>query len=120
MIEVINLKDKFSQIHEHWSPRIAAELNDSYVKLAKLQGEFVWHRHEEEEELFLVVQGRLRILLRDGELILEPGELAVIPKNVEHKPVAEEEVQVLLIEPKSTRNTGNLENERTKPAEWLP
>lgn len=120
MIEKINLADKFAQIGELWSPRIAAELNDSHVKLAKLHGEFVWHHHEAEDELFLVVSGRLRILLRDGELRLEPGELVVIPKGVEHKPVADEEVQVLLIEPKGTRNTGNLENERTRSPEWLP
>lgn len=118
-MKVINLAEKFSGFAEQWSPRIVAELNDSYVKLAKLQGEFVWHHHENEDELFLVVKGQLRIKLRDGELLLREGELAVIPRGVEHCPVAEEEVQVLLLEPKSTLNTGNVHNERTVQAGWI-
>jgi len=113
---VVNLEDKFRQITEYWQPRIAGELNDSYVKLAKLKGEFVWHLHENEDELFLVAQGRLCIKLRDGDLWLEAGELVIIPKGIEHCPVAEEEVQVLLLEPKSTLNTGNVRNERTVEA----
>ncbi len=118
-MKVVNLEDKFTQITECWQPRIAGELNDSYVKLAKLKGEFVWHYHEEEDELFLVVKGRLCIKLRDGDLWLEAGEFVIIPKGVEHCPVAEEEAHVLLLEPKSTLNTGNVVNERTVEAGWI-
>jgi len=119
MIEVINLHDKFSMFQEHWHPRIVGELNDSYVKLAKLKGEFVWHQHAAEDELFLVVKGKLTIQLRDRALEINPGEMVVIPRGVEHLPVADEEVEVLLLEPKSTRNTGDVENERTVDAEWI-
>jgi mannose-6-phosphate isomerase-like protein (cupin superfamily) len=119
MMDVVNIAQKFSLFQEYWSPRIAAELNDSYIKLARLKGEFVWHHHENEDELFLVVKGRLRIKLRTGDLWLDEGEFVVIPKGVEHCPVAEEEAQVLLLEPKSTVNTGNIENERTVPAQWI-
>lgn len=119
IMKVVNLEDKFTQITECWQPRIAGELNDSYVKLAKLKGEFVWHYHEEEDELFLVVKGRLCIKLRDGDLWLEAGEFVIIPKGVEHCPVAEEEAHVLLLEPKSTLNTGNVVNERTVEAGWI-
>lgn len=119
MMDVVNIAEKFRQIPEYWSPRIAGELNDSYIKLAKLKGEFVWHLHENEDELFLVVKGRLLIKLRERDLYLEEGEFAVIPKGVEHCPVADEEVQVLLLEPKSTLNTGNVKNERTKDAQWI-
>lgn len=108
-----NLAEKFDLFQDYWSPKIAGELNDSYVKLAKLKGEFVWHQHADEDELFLVVQGRLVIKLRDGEIVLEPGEFAIIPRGVEHLPVAEEEVHVLLLEPKTTVNTGNVKSERT-------
>jgi mannose-6-phosphate isomerase-like protein (cupin superfamily) len=118
-IEKVNLAQKFSRFQEPWSPRIVAEMNDSFVKLVKLHGEFVWHHHEAEDELFLVVQGELIIQLRDQDLHLSPGELVVIPKGVEHKPVAECEVQVLLLEPKSTLNTGNVHNERTVDAQWV-
>ncbi len=119
-MEKVNLLEKFGRFHEQWSPKIAAELNDSYVKLARLQGEFVWHQHEHEDELFLVVKGRLVIRLRDGEITLEEGELVVIPRGVEHMPVAEEEVWVMLLEPKTTRNTGNVTNERTvEQNEWI-
>ncbi len=119
-MEKVNLLEKFGRFHEQWSPKIAAELNDSYLKLARLQGEFVWHQHEMEDELFLVVKGRLVIRLRDGEITLEEGELVVIPRGVDHLPVAEEEVLVLLLEPKTTRNTGNVENERTVHGnEWI-
>jgi mannose-6-phosphate isomerase-like protein (cupin superfamily) len=113
VIQKVNLREKFGLFHDHWSPKIAGELNDSYVKLVKLQGEFVWHHHENEDELFLVVQGKLTIKLRDGAIELEPGEFVIIPKGVEHLPVAEDEVHVLLLEPKSTLNTGNVRNERT-------
>ena len=118
-IKVVDLGDKFQRFSEHWHPRIVAELNDSYVKLAKLKGEFVWHQHEREDELFMVVSGRLVIKLRDRDLTLEPGQLVVIPKGAEHMPVAAEEVQVLLLEPKTTVNTGNVESQRTVQAEWL-
>lgn len=113
LVEVVNLEDKFSRFADYWSPKIAGEVNDAYVKLAKLKGEFLWHKHDNEDELFFVVQGQLRIRLRDGELVLNEGEFAVIPKGVEHQPVAQDEVQVLFIEPKSTLNTGNVINERT-------
>lgn len=116
---VVNLQEKFDRITEFWSPRIAAELNDSYLKLAKLQGEFVWHHQASEDELFLVVRGSLRIELRDGNLTLNEGELVVIPHGVEHRPVAEEEVWVMLLEPRTTLNTGTQVSVRTKPAQWI-
>ena len=119
-MEKVNLADKFSLFQDYWRPRIVGELNDSYLKLVKLKGEFVWHRHEAEDELFLVVKGRLLIRLRDRDIWLEAGEFVVIPKGVEHLPVAEDEVQVLLLEPKSTLNTGNVQNERTvSDLEWI-
>jgi mannose-6-phosphate isomerase-like protein (cupin superfamily) len=118
-MDIVNIAGKFSLFQEYWSPRIAAELNDSYIKLARLKGEFIWHHHENEDELFLVVKGRLLIKLRTGDLWLDEGEFVVIPKGVEHCPVAEEEVQVLLLEPKSTLNTGNIENERTVESQWI-
>ena len=119
MPDVINLTDKFNLFQEPWRPKIVGELNDSYVKLAKLKGEFVWHHHDNEDELFLVVKGTLVIKLRDRDLTIHEGEFVIIPKGVEHLPVAEEEVHVLLLEPKSTSNTGNLQNERTIEAEWI-
>ena len=112
-METVNLANKFSLFQEYWSPKIVGELNDSHVKLAKLKGEFVWHHHDEEDELFLVVKGRLLIKLRDRDIWLDEGEFTIIPKGVEHLPIAEEEVHVLLLEPKSTLNTGNVQNERT-------
>ena len=118
-MDVLNLSQKFNLFHEHWSPRIVGELNDSYVKLAKLKGEFVWHKHENEDELFLVVKGQLQIKLRDRDLFIQEGELVIIPKGVEHCPVAAEEVQVMLLEPKSTLNTGDQQNERTVAAKWI-
>lgn len=111
-IRTVNLAEKFSRFSDLWSPKIAADLNDSYVKLAKFKGDFVWHDHPEEDELFLVVKGRLRIDLRGGAVEVGPGEFVVIPKGVEHRPVAEEEVHAVLIEPKTTVNTGNVEDER--------
>jgi mannose-6-phosphate isomerase-like protein (cupin superfamily) len=114
-MEKVNLNQKFNLFHDYWSPKIAGELNDSYVKLAKLKGEFVWHHHETEDELFLVVKGKLLIKLRDRDIWLQEGEFVIIPKGVEHLPIAEEEAHVLLLEPKSTLNTGNLQNERTVP-----
>ena len=116
---VVNFSQKFNLFQEQWSPRIAGELNDSYVKLVKLKGEFVWHQHENEDELFLVVKGLLQIKLRDRDLWIKEGEFVIIPKGVEHCPVAAEEVQVMLLEPKSTRNTGDQQNERTVEAKWI-
>jgi mannose-6-phosphate isomerase-like protein (cupin superfamily) len=116
MIEKVILAQKFDRFDDYWSPRIAGELNDSYVKLVKLKGEFVWHQHEQEDELFLVVKGHLTIKLRDQDIELDPGELAIVPRGVEHLPVAAEEVHALLLEPKSTLNTGNVQNERTVAA----
>lgn len=109
----INLAKKLGSFSEHWSPRIVGELNGQHVKLAKLQGEFVWHHHADEDELFLVLQGRLALHFRDQVVDLEAGEFCIVPRGVEHKPVAAEECQVLLFEPVSTLNTGNLRNERT-------
>ena len=113
MVEKVNLADKLSLFDEAWSPKIVDELNDAYVKVVKFEGEFVWHHHDDEDELFLVVSGRLRMQFRDGDVVLEPGELIVVPRGVEHCPLAEGETQVVLIEPRSTLNTGNVRNERT-------
>jgi mannose-6-phosphate isomerase-like protein (cupin superfamily) len=112
-MEKVNIAQKFALFSDHWSPKIAGEVNDSYVKLVKLKGEFVWHHHEHEDELFLVVKGRLLLRFRDRDVWLDEGEFIIVPKGVEHLPVAEEEVHVILLEPKSTLNTGNIENERT-------
>jgi len=115
----VNLAEKFNLFQEYWRPKIVGELNDACVKLVKLKGEFIWHQHENEDELFLVVKGRLVIKLRDGEIVLTEGEFAILPHGVEHCPVAEDEVQVILLEPKTTLNTGNVRNERTVDAEWI-
>ena len=109
----VNLAEKFGLFADRWSPRIVGEVNDSAVKLVKLKGEFLWHHHEKEDELFLVVRGRLTIRFRDGDVLLEENELLIVPKGVEHMPLAHEEAWVLLFEPKTTLNTGNVENERT-------
>ena len=119
MIQVINLNEKFNLFSEHWSPKIVGELNDSHVKLVKVQGEFVWHHHDNEDELFFVVKGTLTIKLRNKDLIIREGEFVVIPRGEEHLPVADEEVWVMLLEPKTTSNTGNIENERTVETEWI-
>ncbi|MGK5507082.1 MULTISPECIES: cupin domain-containing protein [Brevibacillus] len=113
MMEKVNVAEKFSLFHEYWSPKIAGEINDSYVKLVKLKGEFVWHQHENEDEMFLVVKGKLLIKFRDKDVWLNEGEFLIVPKGVEHMPVAEEEVHVLLLEPKTTLNTGDQVNEKT-------
>lgn len=113
MIEKVSLQEKFALFSDHWSPKIAGEVNDAYVKLVKLRGEFVWHKHDDEDEMFLVVRGRLKIKLRDGEIDLAEGEFVVIPRGVEHLPAAEEEAHVLLFEPKSVLNTGDAGGERT-------
>jgi mannose-6-phosphate isomerase-like protein (cupin superfamily) len=115
-VDKANLAQKFSLFSEHWSPKIVGEVNDSYVKLVKVKGEFTWHSHENEDELFLVVKGRLTIRLRDGDVTISEGEFFIVPKGVEHLPIAEEEAHILLLEPKSTLNTGNLTNDRTVAA----
>src|SRR6266478_4648268 len=112
-IEKVSLIEKLNSIRDYWSPKIVGELNDSFVKLVKLKGEFVWHHHETEDELFLVVKGSLLMKLRDRDVRIEQGEFIIIPRGVEHLPVAEDEVHVLLLEPQSTLNTGNIVNERT-------
>lgn len=112
-MQKVNIKEKLSKFSEHWSPKIVGEINDSYVKIVKLQGEFVWHKHEDEDEMFLVIKGTLTIKLRTEDITLEEGEFFIIPKGIEHMPVAKNEVHVLLFEPKTTLNTGNVNNERT-------
>jgi mannose-6-phosphate isomerase-like protein (cupin superfamily) len=112
-MEKVNLRDKLALFADHWNPRVAGELNGQQVKLVKFSGPFVWHHHDTEDELFLVVKGRFRMELRDGDVWLDEGEFLIVPHGVEHRPVAEEEVHVLLFEPATTLNTGNVENERT-------
>ena len=112
-MQKVNLAEKFSRIHEFWKPYIAAELNGQLVKLDKLKGEFLWHNHEKEDEMFLVVKGRFRIEFREKTVWLEEGEFIVVPRGVEHRPVADEEAWIVLFEPASTLNTGNVVNERT-------
>jgi mannose-6-phosphate isomerase-like protein (cupin superfamily) len=112
-MEKVNLAQKFGLFDDLWSPKIVAELNGQAVKLAKLQGEFIWHHHDVEDELFLVVKGRLLVQFRDRDVLLEEGDLIVVPAGVEHRPVAEEEAHVLLFEPQTTLNTGNVQDERT-------
>ena len=112
-IEKVNLVDKLKRFNDHWSPKIVGEVNDSAVKLVKLQGEFVWHHHDVEDEMFFVIKGRLLMKLRDQDLWLDEGEFVIIPHGIEHMPVAPEEVHIMLFEPKTTLNTGNIQNERT-------
>jgi mannose-6-phosphate isomerase-like protein (cupin superfamily) len=112
-MEKVNIAQKFAHIREYWKPYIAAELNGQLVKLDKLKGEFVWHHHENEDEMFLVVKGRFRMDFRDRQVWLEEGEFIVVPRGVEHRPVAEDEAWIMLFEPASTLNTGNVENEMT-------
>jgi len=119
-MEKINLKEKFSLINEQWSPKIVAELNDSYVKIAKIQGEFTWHKHDKEDEMFFLSEGSMEIHFRDRVIALEPGEIIVVPKGVEHKPVCKDEAKIMMIEKKSTINTGDVINEKTKKdIEWI-
>jgi len=110
----VNVAEKLEAIGDYWNPRVVGELNGQQVKLVKMKGEFVWHRHENEDEMFLVVKGRLRMEFRDKHVSVERGEFIVVPRGVEHRPVAEEETHVLLFEPASTLNTGNVRNERTR------
>jgi mannose-6-phosphate isomerase-like protein (cupin superfamily) len=112
-IEKVNLSEKLKVFSDLWSPKIVGDLNDSHVKLVKLKGEFVWHHHEAEDELFLVIKGKLIIKLRDRDINLEEGEFVIIPRGVEHLLVAEHEVHILLLEPKTTLNTGNVRGEKT-------
>ena len=112
-MHTVNIAQKFSQFNETWSPKIVGEVNDSYVKAVKFIGEFVWHHHDNEDEMFLVVKGLLRMKFRDREERVGPGEFIIVPRGVEHLPVSDEETQVLLFEPRSTLNTGNVTNERT-------
>jgi mannose-6-phosphate isomerase-like protein (cupin superfamily) len=113
VMQKVNLGEKLALFSDHWNPRVVGELNGQQVKLAKLLGEFVWHRHDNEDELFLVVKGRFRMEFRDRHVWLEEGEILIVPRGTEHRPVAEEEVHILLFEPASTLNTGNVRNERT-------
>jgi mannose-6-phosphate isomerase-like protein (cupin superfamily) len=116
----VNLAQKFRLIKEYWSPKIAGQLNGQYVKLAKFKGEFMWHRHEKEDELFLVTKGSLTIQLRDGDVSLGEGEFFIVPAGIEHRPVAQEEVHALMLEPIATLNTGNVTNKRTlQELEWI-
>jgi len=112
MVEKVRVADKFELFGEYWKPKVIGEVNDFYIKAVKFKGEFVWHDHQTEDELFYVVKGKFRIKLRDGEVELGPGEFAVVPRGVEHMPVADEEVHVLLLEPKTTVNTGSADSER--------
>ncbi len=112
-MHTVNIAQKFSQFNELWSPKILGEINDSFIKAVKVAGEFVWHHHDDEDEMFLVVKGQLRMKFRDHEELVRPGEFIIVPRGVEHLPVSDEETQVLLFEPKSTLNTGNVTNERT-------
>jgi mannose-6-phosphate isomerase-like protein (cupin superfamily) len=117
-METVNLASKLSCFNDYWSPKIVGELNDAYVKLVKFRGEFLWHHHALEDELFLVIKGTLRMKVRDGhqreqELIVREGEFLIVPHGTEHMPIADEEVHVLLVEPRTTLNTGNVANERT-------
>lgn len=116
----INFAEKLALFSEHWMPKVVAEMNDYQFKLVKIQGEFVWHSHADTDETFIVIEGRLRIELRDGHIDLGPGEMAVVPKGVEHKPCALEEVQMLLIEPRGVRNTGDQGGKRSAPNDvWI-
>ena len=118
-MDKVNLAQKFSLFNEQYTPKIVGEVNDAYVKLAKLQGDFMWHHHDVEDELFLVVKGELRMKIRDDagerEIVIHPGEFIIVPHGVEHFPTSDVETHVMLLEPKTTLNTGNLRNDRTQP-----
>jgi len=119
-MDAINIAQKFSLFNEHWSPKILAELNGQVIKIAKIKGEFVWHRHEAEDEFFLVIQGSMVIKMRDKDIQLNQGEFTVVLRGTEHKPVAEQEAHILMFEPASTINTGGVRNELTrKMNEWI-
>ena len=110
----VNIKEKLGKFSDHWNPRVVGELNGQHVKVVKLKDEFVWHHHDHEDELFLVIKGQLKMEFRDRTEIINEGEFIIVPRGVEHKPAADEEVEVLLFEPAATLNTGNIENERTR------
>jgi len=118
-LDIVSLAHKLALITDFWNPKVVGQVNDFYVKLVKLKGEFVWHTHETEDELFLVLRGTLRMQFRDREATVREGEFLVVPHGTEHRPVAEEEVHVLLLEPASTVNTGTAWGERTRDVEWL-
>lgn len=109
----INLQEKFSHFTDQWSPKLIGVVNDSHVKIARVEGEFIWHRHDDEDEMFLVVKGRLVLRFRDSEVALVEGEMCIVPRGVEHQPVADGEAWILLVEPGTTLNTGNVRNDRT-------
>ncbi len=113
-MDKINLAEKFAQFNDHWNPRVVGELNGQLVKATKLKGAFIWHHHDNEDEMFLVVRGQLKMEFREKTVVVNEGEFIVVPRKVEHRPVADEEVQVLLFEPATTLNTGNIQNERTR------
>lgn len=113
-INKVNIAEKLSHISDHWNPRVAGELNGQQVKLVKVSGEFIWHKHDDEDEMFLVIDGNFKMELRDKTIQLQPGEFVIIPRGVEHRPVAEGEVSIMLFEPATTLNTGNVKNERTR------
>jgi len=113
-IEKVNIGEKLKKISDYWNPRIVGELNGQHVKLTKVNGDFVWHKHDDEDEMFLIISGHFVMELRDGSINVKPGEFIIIPKGVEHKPVAQGEVHLMLFEPASTVNTGNIKNEFTK------
>ena len=113
LVNKVNIRQKLALFHDHWKPRIVGELNGQHVKLVKFQGEFVWHKHDHEDELFLVIKGRFRMEFRDSHVWLEEGEYLIVPRGVEHRPVAGDEVHVLLFEPAGTLNTGDVEEART-------
>lgn len=112
-MEKVNIREKFSQFSDHWNPHIIGELNGQQIKAAKLKGEFFFHHHEHEDEMFLITKGKLKMVFRDKEVEINEGEFIIVPRGVEHKPIADEEVELLLFEPASTLNTGNIENEKT-------
>ena len=113
-MDCVNIEQKLAQVSEYWQPAIVGQVNEDYVKVVKFRGEFLWHHHEHEDEMFLVVNGTMRMKFRERDVLVGPGEFIIVPKGVEHMPVAEDEVHVVLIEPRSTLNTGNVRNERTR------
>jgi len=113
-MEKVNIQEKLATFSDHWNPRIVGELNGQQVKAVKIKGEFMWHHHDHEDELFLVIRGKLKMEFREKTVEVNPGEFIIVPRGIEHKPVAEEEVEMLLFEPATTLNTGNIENDRTR------
>ena len=119
MVDKVNLADKLASFQDHWVPKVVGELNGQYVKVVKFQGEYVWHQHENEDEMFLVLKGKMDLCLRDGTVELLEGEFGIVPRGIEHKPVAENECQALMFEPVSTRNTGGVDHKYTIEAKDL-